>query len=76
MLNQCWDCKYWVCDFNTEGQSPIVNFWKGECHRHAPIQPLVIRKSEEPTYSHREAQLAEWPRTSAGNGCGDWEKTE
>ncbi|MFP3912986.1 MAG: hypothetical protein ACLFUT_13000 [Desulfobacteraceae bacterium] len=55
----CEECKFW----EAEQGNPAV----GHCHRHAPRSTSVA-----PT---RESKVIPtvWPRTGAGDWCGEWE---
>ena len=57
----CSNCRFWD---DWGATPPVYDHVRGECHRRAPrIDPAVVHGSD-------------WPGTSAGDWCGEWEQRE
>jgi hypothetical protein len=66
MTEKCFVCRFWAGDRRSTWATEDE---RGDCRRHAPIAPLVVRTTNEPrTYTDRE-----WPRVIGTEWCGDFE---
>lgn len=64
MERRCDACLHWRPDPESFPGEP-----EGQCHRHAP-RPMLLAVVEE---SQPEDELVLWPRTYAGEFCGEWQ---
>jgi len=66
---KCRTCWWWCAAGN-----PPHAWAKGECRRHAPNGPLIIRLANDSSYGGDNE--GSWPMTRANDFCGDHEPQE
>jgi hypothetical protein len=64
----CWNCCWWDCDVlerEIAVEDKTEELADGHCRRHSP----TIRTGLKGVF------ITDFPRTSGGDWCGDWENT-